>query len=163
MSNIFTLLSPDDRPKWIRVKQATTKGYIEMHTGGVADLSYPNSKLRRGRVQDGGQICPTLTTGSCNLYKIERTDSMNTGEWAICKLNPTECWRLMNFTDEDVAKCRAVGVSDTQLYRQAGNSIVVNCIELLAEHLFKAQYDKNWECYDEQFSNEPRQLELGAF
>ena len=81
-------------------------------------------------------------------------------DWAICKLNPTECWRLMNFTDEDVAKCRAVGVSDTQLYRQAGNSIVVNCIELLAEHLFKAQYNKEWKCYDEQFSETDIQLEL---
>lgn len=82
---------------------------------------------------------------------------MNVEDWAIRKLTSTECYRLMGFTDEDVAKCRAVGMSDTQLYRQAGNSIVTNCIELLAEHLYKAQVDEDYECYDEKFA-EDKQL-----
>lgn len=72
-------------------------------------------------------------------------------DWAIRKLTPDECWRLMGFTDEDIAKCRAVGMSDTQLYKQAGNSIVTNCIELLAEHLYKAQINEEHKCYDENF------------
>lgn len=38
----------------IGVKQATEKGFIEVKVGGVADLSYPTSTLRRGRVQGGG-------------------------------------------------------------------------------------------------------------
>lgn len=118
----------------------------------MTDLSYPNSKLRRGRVQGGGQICPTITAGNTGLYKIERTDSMNVADWSIRKLTPTECWRLMGFTDKDVEKCKAVGMSDTQLYRQAGNSIVTNCIELLAEHLYKAQIDNKYKCYDEKFA-----------
>ena len=151
MSNIYRLLSPDNDPNYIRVKQAVKQGYILCENGGVADLSYPNSKLGRGRVQRGGQICPTITTGSCNIYKIERDESMNVKDWAIRKLNPTECWRLMGFTDADVAKCKAVGMSDTQLYRQAGNSIITNCIELLAEHLYKSQYDENYKCFDENF------------
>ena len=83
---------------------------------------------------------------------------MNVEDWAIRKLTPRECLRLMGFTDEDVDKCKAIGMSDTQLYRQAGNSIVTNCIELLAEHLYKAQEDSNYECYDERVSNEERQL-----
>ena len=45
----------------VRIKQATQKGYIECAVGGVADLSYPSSKTRRGRVQEGGWICPTIT------------------------------------------------------------------------------------------------------
>lgn len=76
---------------------------------------------------------------------------MNVKDWAIRKLTPTECWRLMGFTNEDVEKCKAVGMSDTQLYRQAGNSIVTNCIELLAEHLYKSQKDNFYKCYDENF------------
>lgn len=40
--------------------------------GGVADLSFPTSKLRRGRVQGDGQICPTLMAGTPNIYRIER-------------------------------------------------------------------------------------------
>lgn len=56
------------------VKQATKKGYIELDNASkvVCDLSYPNSKTRRGRVQGGGNICPTLTAESNGLYVIER-------------------------------------------------------------------------------------------
>lgn len=151
MSDVYDFLSPDESKDYIRVKQATKQGYILCENGGVADLSYPNSKLRRGRVQRGGQVCPTLTAGNCNIYKIDRTNNMNVKDWAIRKLTPTECWRLMGFTNEDVEKCKAVGMSNTQLYRQAGNSIVTNCIELLAEHLYKSQKDNSYKCYDENF------------
>lgn len=40
--------------KWLWIKQATKDGYIKMKSGGVCDVSYPTSKLRRGRVQGGG-------------------------------------------------------------------------------------------------------------
>lgn len=59
----------------------------------------------------------------------------------------------MGFDDVDYDKCRAVGCSDSQGYKQAGNSIVVNVIELIAEHLYKAQYDNNYECTDEKMVN----------
>lgn len=50
----------------IKIRQATGKGWIECQNGGVADLGFPSSKTRRGRVQGGGNICPTLiTTGGC--------------------------------------------------------------------------------------------------
>lgn len=55
----------------------------------------------------------------------------------IRKLTPLECWRLMGFDDEDFYKAKDVGVSDTQLYRQAGNSIVVNVLEKIIEGLLK--------------------------
>lgn len=56
----------------IRIKQATKKGYIECLVGGGAvDLSYPNSKTRRGRVQDGGLICPTITAQNTGICVIE--------------------------------------------------------------------------------------------
>ena len=47
----------------------------------------------------------------------------------IRKLTPLECWRLMGFDDDDFYNAKSVGISDTQLYRQAGNSIVVNVLE----------------------------------
>lgn len=72
-------------------------------------------------------------------------------DWAIRKLTPNECFRLMAFNDDDVTRCRAIGTSDTQLYKCAGNSIITNCIELIAEHLYKAQVDNNYKCYDENF------------
>lgn len=45
------------------IKQATKKGYIEIPPGGVFDTSYPESLTRRGRVQDNGNVSPTLTAG----------------------------------------------------------------------------------------------------
>ena len=59
----------------VRIKQATQKGYIECAVGGVADLSYPSSKTRRGRVQEGGWICPTITATETGICRIERGDS----------------------------------------------------------------------------------------
>ena len=47
----------------------------------------------------------------------------------IRKLTPKECWRLMDFDDADIDKAKASGVSDSQLYKQAGNSIVVAVLE----------------------------------
>lgn len=55
----------------------------------------------------------------------------------IRKLTPRECWRLMGFTDADFDKAQEVN-SNTQLYKQAGNSIVVNVLECIFEELLKA-------------------------
>lgn len=111
----------------VAIKQATKKGYIECKIGVVADLSYPTSKLRRGRVQGGGDVYPTLTTGGNAIHKIE-------SEYRIRKLTPKECWRLMGFTDEDFHKAESV-CSNTQLYKQAGNSIVVPVLEGIFKQL----------------------------
>lgn len=54
----------------------------------------------------------------------------------IRKLTPRECWRLMGFTDEAFDKAAAVN-SNTQLYKQAGNSIVVNVLVEIFRELFK--------------------------
>lgn len=55
----------------------------------------------------------------------------------IRRLTPLECWRLMGFDDEDFYKAKNSGVSNTQLYRQAGNSIVVKVLERIFENLLK--------------------------
>ena len=52
----------------------------------------------------------------------------------IRKLTPKECWRLMGFDDEDFEKAKKV-CSVTQLYKQAGNSIVVNVLEKIINNL----------------------------
>ena len=52
---------------------------------------------------------------------------------------PLECWRLMGFDDEDFYKAQQSGVSDTQLYKQAGNSIVVNVLEKIFKNLYKEE------------------------
>ena len=53
----------------------------------------------------------------------------------IRKLTPKECWRLMGFDDADFDKAQLVGMSNTQLYKQAGNSIVVPVLEEILRNL----------------------------
>lgn len=264
----------------VSVKQATKEGYIKCELPGVADLSYPGSTTRRGRVQENGTVSPTLTAAQTGICKLEKTNEVlqvgniaegksgwenpqtgriystegcsptlntcnggghepkiligcdkshnspqiierancitakedrgisnhrtegtaviekigninpsgkgingnvlgenglaptlttNKGEGPkiaissdtsyitpyirIRKLTPKECHRLMGFDDIDVNRCKAVGMSDAQGYKQAGNSIVTNVISLIAEHFYKAQYDKSYECLDEKMAN----------
>ena len=69
-------------------------------------------------------ISRTLSTQSNNLVtKIKEKRTMR-----IRKLTPKECWRLMGFDDADFEKAEKVN-SNTQLYKQAGNSIVVDVLE----------------------------------
>lgn len=115
----------------IKIKQATKSGYIECETNGVADLSYPDSKTRRGRVQETGRICPTTTASETGIHKIETPVR-------IRKLTPKECFRLMGFDDSDIEAAEKVGVSNSQLYKQAGNSIVVDVLYYIYVELYKA-------------------------
>ena len=55
----------------LRIKQMTRRGYVECPEGGCFDGSYLTSKSRRGRVQGGGDICPTLTAGEPEIYYFE--------------------------------------------------------------------------------------------
>ena len=185
--------------KVIYIKQATKEGWIACKNGGVFDCSYPTSELRRGRVQEGGNVSPTLTCSSGAIVKIDVMENgffqqaLETAErenakpgdivdafngrvhkdgisptittrpegkktavlpvvedkrnmesiktvktqeelddfvenltkpkYAIRKLTPRECYRLMNFSDEDFEKAQSV-ISNSQLYKTAGNSIV---------------------------------------
>ena len=58
-------------------------------------------------------------------------------DFRIRKLTPKECWRLMGFDDSDFEKAKSAGISNTQLYKQAGNSIVVNVLQYIFRNLFK--------------------------
>ena len=68
-------------------------------------------------------------------------------ELKVRKLTPKECWRLMGFDDSDFNKAQTV-CSNTQLYKQAGNSIVVNVLEAILTNLLKEK--KNNERLDRQ-------------
>lgn len=108
------------------IKTANKQGYDLATNGDGIDLAYPDSKTRRGRVGHG--VAKTLPT----------SDSQGVLDgFRIRKLTPKECWRLMGFDDEDFEKAEKVN-SNTQLYKQAGNSIVVNVLEeILKELLWK--------------------------
>ena len=84
----------------------------------------PNSKTRRGRV--GKQIANTLLTGE--------SQGVVEPDFRIRKLTPKECWRLQGFPDWAFDKAQEVN-SNSQLYKQAGNSVTVNVISAIAQGL----------------------------
>ena len=143
----------------LKIKSATKKGYEEATEGDSINFSVPNSETRRGRVGKG--VAQTLDTQCNQGiwiadYRADEglrirkdnispcmTSSMRDGkEWNpkagtrnpplvgnnnnIRRLTPRECFRLMDFPDTFTWTC-----SDTQAYKQAGNSIVVRCLELI--------------------------------
>lgn len=65
----------------------------------------------------------------------------NNGNIRIRKLTPTECFKLQGFTDEDSKKASEAGVSNSQLYKQAGNSICVSVLEAIYKSLGE-RYDE---------------------
>ena len=83
------------------------------------------------RVYDTDGVSPTLSTmqGGNRQPKVMLEETTR-----IRKLTPKECWRLMGFDDEDIEKAEKVN-SNTQLYKQAGNSIVVNVLEAILREL----------------------------
>lgn len=106
----------------LKITEATSQGYTEATIGDSVNLSHPNSQTRRGRV--GKQIANTLLTGE--------SQGVVEPDFRIRKLTPRECWRLQGFPDWAFDKAQEVN-SNSQLYKQAGNSVTVNVIAAIAK------------------------------
>ena len=139
---MFTLTGQDRHGVAIKVKEATKQGYAECRVGvDTVNLSVPGSKTRRGRV--GKEIANTLDT-SCNqgIFVQVSEELVVYAVWyekyqcyiAIRKLTPKECFRLQGWSDDYFEKAQFVN-SDSQLYKQAGNGVIVSVIKAIAEKL----------------------------
>lgn len=156
------------RQPCIEIKEATKKGYKEAYEGDGVYLNRPHQKrgvVQNGMIQTLKTSCSDVgvvvsdkpicvgqvSTGNSQAGKVYSPDGVSqtlcagTHGYAmgniehnlrIRKLTPLECFRLMGFDDEDFNKI--TGISNTQLYKQAGNSIVVDVLVHLFESLFKA-------------------------
>ena len=111
----------DLQEQCLHIKNNTKQGYLEAKAG---DGVYTNTSTKRGTVQKG--MIQTLTTFQDKGVVLP--------DLRIRKLTPKECWRLMGFDDEDFNKASQVN-SNAQLYKQAGNSIVVNVLENILKNL----------------------------
>src|SRR5699024_39371 len=121
---MFTLTARDRHVN--AIKEATKKGYKVAKEGDSVNLQYPGSETRRGRV--GKSVANTLEASGINQGVVNK-------DFRIRKLTPLECFRLQGFTDEQFYKAKNDGVSDSQLYKQAGNSVSVPVIKAIAERL----------------------------
>lgn len=131
----------------LKIKEATKKGFKEALPGDSVNISHPKSKTRRGRV--GNRVANTLLTGE--------EQAVVTDDFQIRKLTPLECWRLQGWEDEMFYRAKfgskeiarriiSEGIdhynceleqtmSDSQLYKQAGNGVTVTVIYEIAKRL----------------------------
>ena len=104
--------------------------------GNISNSKSFNGNPQVGRVYGADGLSPTLSTMQGGgrepllVSKYERTD-----DFRIRKLTPRECWRLQGFTDEQFDKAKKDGVSNSQLYKQAGNAVTVPVVEAIGKKL----------------------------
>lgn len=95
----------------------------------------PNSRVAGEYLE---QRLEVNRSGTTNFISTVQKDNYVVEEnIKIRKLTPKECWRLMGFTDNDFEKAKSTGNSNTQLYKQAGNSIVVKVLEKIFINLLE--------------------------
>lgn len=121
----FTLTAQDRHG--VAIREATKQGYAIAEVGDSINVQFPNSKTRRGRFGKG--VAQTLET-SCNQATLTPT-------YRIRKLTPKECFRLQAFPDSEFDKLVGAGISNSQLYKMAGNAVTVNVIEAIGSRLLK--------------------------
>ena len=122
----------------------------QMYEQFIEESDGEPSGVTTNRSQTFGYRPPMKGLSKC--LRAEANDAGVVENFRVRKLTPNECWKLMGLTEEDCINAKNIGVADSQLYKQAGNGIVTNCVELLAEHLYKAQYDNAYICTDERLS-----------
>lgn len=130
-----------------------------IQVGNISQYTRFNNP-QAGRVYSPGGIAPTLNTmqgGNLQPKIIQRARGKNKGgakkiaptltsndykdnnfiyqDLTIRKLTPLECWRLQGFTDKQFFRAKNAGISDSQLYKQAGNAVSVPVVKLIAEKL----------------------------
>lgn len=118
ISNTLTTVQKDN----LLLEESPTPELV----GGIGKMNFGKQYRQGNRVYSSEKTAMCLmaqpvgnTGGFSYLYNVG---------YRIRKLTPKECWRLMGFKDEDFQKAADSGVSNSQLYKQAGNSIVTNCM-----------------------------------
>ena len=99
-----------------------------MNTKVIGLLDIKGMEIIR-RVYDPEFLAPTISTCGGGQREPKVMENIR-----IRKLTPKECWRLMGFDDDDFENAKQVN-SDSQLYKQAGNSIVVDVLEAIFKEM----------------------------
>ena len=110
-----------------------------MGGGQIPMLCNYTAAVQRGRYGEQGEVNQYFEISDreyANALTTVQKDSLVSNGVSVRKLTPKECFRLMGFDDADVDLLVQNGISNTQLYKMAGNSIVVNVLEFLFCQIF---------------------------
>lgn len=114
------------------------ESFLEKNVSSYYDVTQPSmvKKLKQGRLKVIKNLCYTITT---KQVRCPNAGVIDKGDGQYRYLTEMECFRLMGFDSEDCELLKKNGISITQIYKQAGNSIVVSVLE----ELFKSIYRKD--------------------
>nr|DAJ45557.1 MAG TPA: Cytosine specific methyltransferase [Caudoviricetes sp.] len=130
LSPCLNTMQGGGREPHVLVKSATMGGYEKATIGDSINLAFPNSTTRRGRV--GKEVAQTLDR-SCNQGVFIQDGE----EYVIRKLTPKECMRLQGVPDEYTDKLIQAGISDSQIYKAAGDGLSVPIAKEIGERIKK--------------------------
>ena len=130
LSPCLNTMQGGGREPHVLVKSATMGGYEKATIGDSINLAFPNSTTRRGRV--GKEVAQTLDR-SCNQGVFIQDGE----EYVIRKLTPKECMRLQGVPDEYTDKLIQAGISDSQIYKAAGDGLSVPIAKEIGERIRK--------------------------
>ena len=136
LSPCLNTMQGGGREPHVLVKSATMGGYEKATIGDSINLAFPDSTTRRGRV--GKEVAQTLDR-SCNQGVFIQDGE----EYVIRKLTPKECMRLQGVPDEYTNKLIQAGISDSQIYKAAGDGLSVPIAKEIGERIRKTYEENN--------------------
>jgi len=116
----------DKEKKQLTIKEATKKGYTTIEDGDCFDMTFPNSKTRRGRNMKDKSNC--LTAANYDYMRYEHSEEDKEVYWR--KLTPVECERLQTVPDNYTNH-----VSNTQRYKMLGNGWTIEVITHILKNM----------------------------
>jgi len=125
-SHKLETISVDKEKKQLTIKEATKKGYTTIEDGDCFDMTFPNSKTRRGRNMKDKSNC--LTAANYDYMRYEHSDEDKEVYWR--KLTPVECERLQTVPDNYTNH-----VSNTQRYKMLGNGWTIEVITHILKNM----------------------------
>lgn len=122
----YGVIAVDKEKKQLTIKEATKKGYTIIEDGDCFDMTFPNSKTRRGRNMKDKSNC--LTAANYDYMRYEHSDKDKEVYWR--KLTPVECERLQTVPDNYTNH-----VSNTQRYKMLGNGWTIEVITHILKNI----------------------------
>lgn len=118
-----------------KVLDRTIEDYLEKNVSSYYDVTQPSmvKRLKQGRLKVIKDICNTITT---KQVRCPNSGVIDKGEGKYRYLTEKECFRLMGFDGEECDLLKRNGISITQIYKQAGNSISVDVLEELFNYIY---------------------------
>jgi len=126
ISITYDSITIDKEKKQLTIKEATKKGYTTIEDGDCFDMTFPNSKTRRGRNMKDKSNC--LTAANYDYMRYEHSDEDKEVYWR--KLTPIECERLQTVPDNYTNH-----VSNTQRYKMLGNGWTIEVITHILKNM----------------------------